>query len=105
EGMRCASCARAIEKAIRAVAGVESVQVNVATGRVAVDWHPADTTLACILAAVDGAGFKSMPLAGERANESYRQERRTAIKRIGLAGLGMMQVMMFVYGLYAAGEQ
>src|SRR5262249_20398333 len=32
-------------------------------------------------------------------------EKRVALKRIGLAGLGMMQTMMFVYGLYSGGLQ
>lgn len=103
EGIRCGGCARSIERALRALSGVESVQVNAATGRVAVDWQPDRLTLNRIFRAVDRAGFKSIPLAGEQASERYKQERRTAIKRIGLAGLGMMQTMMFVYGLYAAG--
>ncbi|HEY6926171.1 MAG TPA: heavy metal translocating P-type ATPase [Steroidobacteraceae bacterium] len=33
-----------------------------------------------------------------------RAERRLALKRIGLAGLGMMQTMMFVYCIYASGS-
>ena len=39
EGMRCTGCARGIERAIGALAGVEAVRVNVATARVAVDWR------------------------------------------------------------------
>jgi len=103
EGMRCGGCARSIEKAVSALAGVDGVQVNSATGRAAVDWRPQHITLSRILKAVDGAGFKSSPLAGEQASATYHRERRVAIKRIGLAGLGMMQTMMFVYALYAAG--
>jgi len=102
EGMRCAGCARSIERAIGALDGIERVQVNVATARVAVDWRADRTRLGDILRAVGQAGFRPLPLAGEQADQSFRLERRTAIKRIGLAGLGMMQVMMFVYGLYAA---
>lgn len=102
EGMRCAGCARSIERAIGALDGIERVQVNVATARVAVDWCADRARLADIVRAVEHAGFRPLPLAGEQADRAFRLERRTAIKRIGLAGLGMMQVMMFVYGLYAA---
>lgn len=105
EGMRCAGCARSIEKAVRALPGVEAVEASAATGRVAVDWRADQLALGPILRAVREAGFRVVPLAGERAQAAYQEERRTALKRIGLAGLGMMQVMMLVYGLYAVGPR
>lgn len=103
EGMRCAACARAIERAVQGVPGVRGIAVNVATARAAVEWDAARTSLPEILRAVTGSGFRPVPLAGEPAVAAHRAERRTMIKRIGLAGLGMMQTMMFMYGLYAAG--
>jgi Cu2+-exporting ATPase len=101
EGMRCADCARGIEKVVRALPDVENVSVNVANARVSVDWrgHGA-TTLPCILSAVDGAGFRPVPLAGDDASQRFREERRTAIKRLGLASIGMMQAMMYLAALY-----
>ena len=103
EGMRCAACSRSVSRAIGGLSGVERVSVNVATGRAAVGWDPGQVTLRRILDAVTQAGFKPVPLAGESASDGQRTERRLALKRIGLAGLGMMQTMMFVYCLYAAG--
>jgi Cu2+-exporting ATPase len=102
EGIRCASCSRSIERALGAVPGVARVNVNVATSRVCVEWEPAKTHLDAILRAVAGAGFKPLPFAGEAAESAFSRERRTALKRIGLAGLGMMQVMMYVFGVYVA---
>ena len=102
EGIRCAACSRSIENAVRALPGIERVDVNVATARVCVDWRAAETDLARILSAVSAAGFKPVPLAGEASVEAFRRERRAALKRIGLAGLGMMQVMMYVFGVYFA---
>jgi Cu2+-exporting ATPase len=101
EGMRCAGCARAIEHAARSVQGVREVTVNLASARVSVDWGD-DVPLERILEAIEAAGFRSVPLAGDGGGAERQSERRTALKRIGLAGLGMMQTMMFVYGLYAA---
>jgi len=101
-GIRCASCSRSIEKGIRALPGIERVDVNVATARVAVDWNPAQTDLDAILAAVERAGFRPAPLMGEQAAAALVRERRAALKRIGLAGIGMMQVMMYVFGVYVA---
>lgn len=86
-----------------ALQGVKRVSVNVATGRASVEWEPGQLQFARVLSAVEEAGFKPVPLSGEPAARSLKAERRTALKRIGLAGLGMMQTMMFVYCLYAGG--
>lgn len=103
EGMRCGACSGAVSRAVGSLPGVERISVNIATGRAAVDWDSSQITFARILDAVTTAGFKPAPLAGAAAVGEQRAERRTALKRIGLAGLGMMQTMMFVYCLYAAG--
>jgi Cu2+-exporting ATPase len=102
EGMRCAGCARGIEKAISALPGVEAVRVNQASARVAVDWAGDSTSLKKILGAVSGAGFKPVPLAGAEASTRFQAERRTALKRVGFASLGMMQSMMYLGALYGA---
>lgn len=49
-------------------------------------------------------GAVAIPIEGEAAAATQLTERRTALKRIGVAGLGMMQTMMFVYALYAGGS-
>ncbi|HET9863055.1 MAG TPA: cation-translocating P-type ATPase [Steroidobacteraceae bacterium] len=105
EGMRCAGCARGIERAIGALAGVQAVRVNVATARVAVDWlGRGPTALWQILEAVTRAGFTPLPLAGRQATAEFQRERRAALKRVGLASLGMMQAMMYLTALYGASD-
>lgn len=104
EGMHCANCARAIERALGALEGVHRVSVNAATNRASVDWNPRQLTLAKVFDAVRKAGFKPIPIEGDEAATAEKVERRRAIKRIGIAGLGMMQTMMFVYALYAGGN-
>lgn len=105
EGMRCAGCARNIEKAVRALPDVESVGVNAATARVSVDWLGAGHTgLAQILATVERAGFRPVPLAGDTASVEFQRERRAALKRVGFASLGMMQAMMYLTALYGTSD-
>ena len=104
EGMHCANCARAVERAVGALEGVQRVTANAVTARGAVEWNPQVVTLAKIFGAVTKAGFRAVPLEGEAAFAAGQQERRSALKRIGVAGLGMMQTMMFVYALYAGGN-
>lgn len=104
EGMHCANCARAIERAVSALQGVQRISVNAATNKASVDWDPQQLALSKVFEAVRKAGFKPVPIEGEEAAAAEKAERRTALKRIGIAGLGMMQTMMFVYALYAGGN-
>jgi P-type Cu2+ transporter len=105
DGIRCANCARSIRAGLGALPGVTSADVNVVNGRVSVSWDATRVSLGAILRAVAGLGFRPVPLAGDAAAIARRDERRTAMKRIGLAGLGSMQVMMYAAGLYTGAFQ
>jgi len=105
EGMHCGGCAKSIEKAVSALPDVVSVRANNATARVTAAWRGGGATgLEQVLAAVRGAGFAPVPLAGKQATEQYQRERRAALKRLGLASLGMMQAMMYLSALYGVSD-
>ena len=101
EGIRCAACAWLIRSHVENKPGVDSVQVDTATGYTRIIWRPDDNHLSGLAAALMELGYKPhLPLAS--AEEQGRQEeRRNSMKRLGVAGLGMMQVMMYAVGLYA----
>ncbi|MEY2625239.1 MAG: cadmium-translocating P-type ATPase [Pseudomonadota bacterium] len=105
EGIHCARCARAIHQALDTLPGMVKTEVNVVNGRVSVSWRPQELSLSRILRQVAEAGFRPVPLVGEAAVTAQREERRTAQKRIGLAALGSMQLMMYAAGLYAGAFQ
>jgi Cu2+-exporting ATPase len=101
EGIRCAACAWLIRSQLEARQGIDQVQVDVATGFVRINWRPDELHLSRIAAILSGVGYRPhLPLAGAEAM-GRQQERRDALKRLGVAGLGMMQVMMYAVGLYA----
>lgn len=101
EGIRCAACAWLIRSQLEARDGIDQVQVDVATGFVRINWNPEKLRLSRIAAILAGVGYRPhLPLAGAEAM-GRQQERREALKRLGVAGLGMMQVMMYAAGLYA----
>jgi Cu2+-exporting ATPase len=101
EGIRCAACAWLIRSHMENKPGVQSVQVDTATGYTRIIWNPGKNRLSRLAEALMELGYKPhLPLAG--AEEQGRQEeRRDSMKRLGVAGLGMMQVMMYAVGLYA----
>jgi len=101
EGIRCAACAWLIRSHMENKPGVQSVQVDTATGYTRIVWDPHKNRLSNLAEALMELGYKPhLPLAS--AEEQGRQEeRRDSMKRLGVAGLGMMQVMMYAAGLYA----
>jgi len=100
EGIRCAACAWLIRSQLESRQGVEQVQVDIATGFVRITWLPDKLRLSKIAGILSGVGYRPhLPLAAEEAT-GRQLERRTALKRLGVAGLGMMQVMMYATSLY-----
>jgi len=101
EGIRCAACAWLIRSHLENLPGVQSTQVDTATGYTRIIWNPEKNRLSGLAAGLMELGYKPhLPLAS--AEEQGRQnERRSSMKRLGVAGLGMMQVMMYAVGLYA----
>ncbi len=101
EGLYCAACAWLIEHVLGPLEGVESVEVNPATGRALLRWDAARVALSTIFRRVADAGYRPHPLGADEADPVAARERRAALRRLGVAGLGMMQVMMYAVGLYA----
>lgn len=105
EGIHCANCARSIKNTLSTVPGIKRTDVNVVNSRVSVSWDPQLVNLGTILGSVAKIGFRPVPLVGDAAAQAQKLERRTALKRIGLAAIGSMQVMMYAGGLYAGAFQ
>ncbi len=100
EGLRCAACSWLADKALHLQSGVLDVSVNPATARARLVWDPAKVRLGDLLRVLEHVGLCPHPLAGEPAEQLALLERRAALKRLAVAGFGMMQVMMFAVPLY-----
>ena len=68
EGMTCASCVGRIERALRAIPGVQSVAVSLATGRAQIE-AAKDVPRASIAAAIEQAGYALAPATTELSVE------------------------------------
>lgn len=102
EGMHCAACAISIEDALRQVPGVKSVQVSAASHRGRVVWSAQHTKPSLWMQASAAAGYKVVPANDAHAHERRRQEARRMVWRVAVAGLCMMQVMMYATPAYVA---
>lgn len=100
EGIRCAACTWLIESSLARVEGVEEAQVALATGRMRLVWDPARVRLSELLARVAALGYRPLPVQGNVVLEAQARERRTHLKRVFVAAIGMMQVMTFAAAVY-----
>ncbi|WP_198148036.1 heavy metal translocating P-type ATPase [Elstera litoralis] len=74
-GMTCASCVSRVERALKAVPGVQDASVNLATERAEVRMTRAVVPEA-LLEAVDAAGFTAKPIAARAALQDPSVKRR-----------------------------
>ena len=100
QGMHCAACAWLIDQALRREDGVSDVVANAVTGRVQLRWDPKRTTLSALVHRLDALGYRAWLGSGETRERELRRERRRWLMRVGVAGLGAMQAMMFAEVLY-----
>ena len=102
ENIVCAACIWLNERHIARLPGVLSVEINYATRRARVRWDNSRIQLSAILKAVSDIGYIAHPFDPGRSDDIHKRERNTAIKRLAIAGLGMMQVMMYALPTYIA---
>ncbi|MGI9225616.1 MAG: heavy metal translocating P-type ATPase [Woeseiaceae bacterium] len=100
-GMYCAACSWLIDSTLKSVAGIERADINPVTHRLRVGWNPEAIGLGGVLGVLASLGYKPQPLAPDSTERPEQDEQRSALKRLLVASLGMMQVMMFAVGLYS----
>ena len=60
EGMTCAACVRAVERAVKKLPGVTEAGVNLATEKLNISYDPAQVSISGIVNAVSKAGYKAV---------------------------------------------
>jgi Cu2+-exporting ATPase len=104
EGLRCAACVWLIERRVAALAGVRSAVLNVATERLHVVWDADACRPSIILGALRAIGYTAYPYDASRHGARLERERAVLLRRLFVAGLSMMQVMMYAAPVYLAAD-
>lgn len=102
EGMHCAACALTVEDALKKVPGVVSAEVSAGSQRARVVWAAQTVLPSRWMQAVRDSGYRAVPANDAFARERRKQESRKALWRLMVAGLCMMQVMMYAFPAYVA---
>ena len=98
DGLHCAACTWLISHALQDAHGINHTRINLGTGRAEIRWR--DTPLSAILATIASLGYTPNLHTPDEEDNKQRRERNHDLLRLIVAGLGMMQVMMFATGLY-----
>ena len=104
DGIRCAACVWLIERQLTRLPGVQAASLNVATERLYVRWSKAQCEPGDILQAVRQVGYTAYPYDAVRHGEQLHKASKTLGRQLFVAGLSMMQVMMYVAPSYLAAE-
>lgn len=100
DGITCPACLWLNERHLGQLEGINAVQINYTTHRARVRWNPEIINLSRILTAVSEIGYRAHPYDAEREEELLQKERKQQLRRLGLAGLLGMQVMMIGIAFY-----
>ncbi|NMS88918.1 copper-translocating P-type ATPase [Clostridioides difficile] len=68
DGMTCAACAKAVERVVKKLDGVENISVNIATDKANIDYNPSKVKLSQIKAAIEKAGYKPIEEVRDKVN-------------------------------------
>lgn len=104
ESIQCPACVWLIEQRLRQIDAVAGVTLDYATRRARIEWDARRTPLSALIGAITQLGYVVHPDTRAHAETIRAREQRQALWRLFIAGFGMMQVMMFAYPSYIAGE-
>lgn len=104
-GITCAACTWLIEQSMATLPGVTQALVNLQQARLDIRFDPVQCPLSRIFTRLEHLGYRPRPFQSSTAREQSVAEYRTDLRRLAVAGLGMMQVGMFAIALHAGDIQ
>jgi Cu2+-exporting ATPase len=100
DGISCAACAWLIEMQLSKVTGLINISVNATTQRATVRWDNDHVQLSELINHIANIGYQALPFKASTAEQLNKAQSKNYIKRLGISGILMMQVMMIAFGLY-----
>ncbi len=104
-GITCAACTWLIEHVLSQVSGVINANVNLQHARLDLVFDPAQVPLSAVFARIDALGYRAQPFLAQAQRDQLDSESRQSLRRLAVAGVGMMQVGMFAVALHAGDLQ
>lgn len=100
--IRCAACTWLIESSLAKRDDVKRCSTILADRVVSIDYDGEDPLE--LITFIESLGFTPLPDLSADVREAQARERKQMTMRLGVAGIGMMQVMMYAIATYVAGD-
>jgi len=100
-GISCAACTWLIEQHLERIQGVSAATVNLQQSRLLVAFDNRQLRMSDIFFQLEALGYRPRPFAHGARREQLGAEFRDDLRRLAVAGIGMMQVGMFAIALHA----
>jgi Cu2+-exporting ATPase len=104
-GVSCAACTWLIETTLKRMPGVSEATLNLSQGRLDVRFDDGTLPMSELFAKIAGLGYSVQPWQSNAHQEQAKAEYRQDLRRLAVAGIGMMQVGMFAIALHAGDLQ
>lgn len=104
-GMTCAACTWLVEQSLLPIPGVVSATVNLQQARLDLHFDPSQLPLSEVFSRLEHLGYRPRPFLASAQREQMTTDYRRDLRRLGVAGFGMMQVGMFAVALHAGDIQ
>ncbi len=101
EGITCSACIWLLEHHLASIPGVENVTVNLSLHTATIVYQADKVKISTLMLAILAVGYKAHPWRQDKQEALLEQENRQFIRRLAVAGIGTMQVMMYAIALYA----
>ena len=102
KGMRCSACAWLIESGLAQLSGVQKANVTLFDQKLVVTVSGA-LCVSEVVDCIESLGYEIVPWSEDVRAESLSNEKVTLQRRMGVAGLLMMQVGMLALAMYFSG--
>ncbi len=100
EGMQCAACSWLVQRLAAELPTVHVEQLDALSGRAVLRFARGASEPAELARRLARLGYRLLPRSGVADQQAQLQTRRKRLLRLSVAGLGMMQAMMFAWPLY-----
>lgn len=94
EGITCAACGWLIEKHLKQLPGVLDTSLNLSNHRLSISWDADKVMLSDLLKTIRHIGYAAHPWQPDIVSQQMQSDNRRALRKLGVAGLLWMQVMM-----------
>jgi Cu2+-exporting ATPase len=100
EGIVCAACVWLNEQHLNALPGVISANINYSNNRARVRWDNNRINLSEILESITRIGYLAHPYNPDRQQALIEKDKKQQLRRIGIAGVLGMQIMILAVAMY-----